>query len=151
MSNTGFIFGVLFTEDGTVGSKFLGYQIVLADLTDDNHRVIVHRRVEDDAASADTALSIGLMLQGSLEWAAEKYPLYVVDKTRVRKGPMPPHPDEVSKTNPARKRVVLELAIAVDETDIAMCDAEDLLHTVLVESDRLRRAGIEIHGVTGPR
>lgn len=147
MSNhhtTGFIFGVVYTEDGTRDSKHLGYRVVLTAFDNDEERVIVHNEIDGNRAD------VSRLLNGSLTWATGKYPLYVVDKTRVRKGPMPPHPDKVNKKT-GKMRVVLELAIEYDPSIIDLCDVEDVMHKVLVESDSVRRATVDVQGLTGPR
>jgi hypothetical protein len=87
----GFLFGVLFTEDGLSDGLPLGYQVVLTDRADDNHRVIVHT---PGATPMGTRIDVRARMQASLEWAQHKYPDYVLDTVRVRKG-QPVNPEAV--------------------------------------------------------
>lgn len=100
--NTGFIFAVLYTEDGTAEGKHLGYQVVLSDFADENHRVIVHNEPGEEFHRPGIT-PIADLMTGSLNWACGKYPDYVVDKVRLRKGPMPMSEDEA---NAKRHRIV---------------------------------------------
>lgn len=110
----GSLFAVLYTSNGLFGSgEHLGYEIVLIEENQEERpKIIGHRnRIQRTGEAPVTSF-----MEQSLKWAQGKYPDYVVGATRVRRGPMPPHPD--SKKVPTT--VLHELDSAIDDAKKAL-------------------------------